>query len=96
MHEIKRKCGGVLFAFTQPKPSLTAMEVHPSKGLTRQEISERALVKKRAEVEKQKQKLQAGWVTYLEVHGTYNLLSNCSYNPIIFRVTVVMGLIVGL
>ena len=33
---------------------------------------------------------------YLEVHGTYNLLSNCSYNPIISRVTVVMGLIFGL
>ena len=27
----------------------------------------------------------------LEVHGTCNLLSNCSYNPIISRVTVVMG-----
>ena len=27
---------------------------------------------------------------YLEVHGTYNLLSNCSYNPIIYRVTVIM------
>ena len=33
---------------------------------------------------------------YLEVHGTYNLLSNCSYNPFISRVTVVMGLILGL
>ena len=33
---------------------------------------------------------------YLEVHGTYNLLNNCSYNPIISRVTVVMGLIFGL
>ena len=33
---------------------------------------------------------------YLEVHGTYNLLSNCSYNPTISRVTVVMGLIFGL
>ena len=30
---------------------------------------------------------------YLEVHCTYNLLSNCSYNPIISRVTIVMGLI---
>ena len=28
---------------------------------------------------------------YLEVHGTYNLLSNCSYNPIISSVTVIMG-----
>ena len=33
---------------------------------------------------------------YLEVHGTYNLPSNCSYNPIISRVTVVMVLIFGL
>ena len=33
---------------------------------------------------------------YLEVHGTYNLLSSCSYSPIISRVTVVMGLIFGL
>ena len=33
---------------------------------------------------------------YLEVHCTYNLLSNCSYNPIISRVTVVMGLIIRL
>ena len=31
---------------------------------------------------------------YLEVHYTYNLLSNCSYNPIISRVTVVMGFII--
>ena len=31
--------------------------------------------------------------TYLKVHGTYNLLSNCSYNPLIFRATVVIGLI---
>ena len=31
-----------------------------------------------------------------EVHGTYNLLSSCSHNPIISRVTVVMGLIFGL
>ena len=30
---------------------------------------------------------------YLEVHCTYNLVSNCSYNPNISRVTVVMGLI---
>ena len=30
---------------------------------------------------------------FLEVHCTYNLLSNYSYNPIISRVTVVMGLI---
>ena len=29
---------------------------------------------------------------YLEVHCTYHLLSNCSYNPIISWVTVVMGL----
>ena len=29
----------------------------------------------------------------LEVHCTYNLLSNCSYNPTVSRVTVVMGLI---
>ena len=30
---------------------------------------------------------------YLEVHGTNNLVSNCSYNPIIYRVAVVMRLI---
>ena len=30
---------------------------------------------------------------YLEVHCTYNLLSNCSYNPIISRVTRIVGLI---
>ena len=30
---------------------------------------------------------------YLEVRFTYNLPSNCSYTPIIPRVTVVMGLI---
>ena len=30
---------------------------------------------------------------YLEVHCTYNLLSNCSYSPIISRVTVVIGLV---
>ena len=30
---------------------------------------------------------------YLEVHGTYNLLNNCSYNPTISRVIIVMGLI---
>ena len=29
---------------------------------------------------------------YLEVHCTYNLLSNCSYNPIISRLAIVMGL----
>ena len=29
----------------------------------------------------------------LEVHGTCNLLSTCSYNPTISRGTVVMGLI---
>ena len=29
----------------------------------------------------------------LEVHRKYNLLSNCSYNPIISRVTIIMGLI---
>ena len=29
----------------------------------------------------------------LEVHCTCNLLNNCSYNPTISRVTVVMGLI---
>ena len=33
---------------------------------------------------------------YLEVRFTYNLLNNCSYNPIIFRVTVVMGFIIRL
>ena len=33
---------------------------------------------------------------YLEVHCTYNLLSNCSYNLIISRVTVDMGLIIRL
>ena len=33
---------------------------------------------------------------YLEVRFTYNLLSNCSYNPIISRVTVVMGFTIGL
>ena len=32
----------------------------------------------------------------LEVHGTYNLISNCSYNPNISRVTVLMELILGL
>ena len=26
---------------------------------------------------------------YLEVHGTYNLLSNCSYNPNINSITTV-------
>ena len=31
--------------------------------------------------------------SYLEVHYTYNLLSNCSYNPSISRVTVVMELV---
>ena len=29
----------------------------------------------------------------LEVHGTYNLLRNCSYNPNISRVAVIMELI---
>ena len=33
---------------------------------------------------------------YLEVHCTYNLLSNCSYKTIISRVTVVMGLLIRL
>ena len=34
---------------------------------------------------------------YLEVvRCTYNLLSNCSYNPIISRVTVVIGFILSL
>ena len=33
---------------------------------------------------------------YLEVHCTYNLLSNCSYNPSISRATVVMGFTIGL
>ena len=33
---------------------------------------------------------------YLEIHGTYKLLSDCSYNPFISRVTVVMELIFGL
>ena len=33
---------------------------------------------------------------YLDVRCTYNLLSNCSYNPVISRVTVVMGSIIGL
>ena len=32
----------------------------------------------------------------LEVQCTYDLPSNRSYNPIISRVTVMMGLIVGL
>ena len=36
------------------------------------------------------------FVGYLEVRFTYNLLNNCSYNPIIPRVTVVMGLIIEL
>ena len=30
---------------------------------------------------------------YLEVHCTYNLLRNCSYNPSISRVAILMGLI---
>ena len=30
----------------------------------------------------------------LEVRCAYNLLSNCTYNPIISRVTVVMGLVI--
>ena len=33
---------------------------------------------------------------YLEVRSTYNLLSNCSYNPIISRVPVVMRLVIGI
>ena len=33
---------------------------------------------------------------YLEVRCTSNLLSNCSYKPSIFRVTVAIGFIVGL
>ena len=33
---------------------------------------------------------------HLEVRCTYNLLSSCSYNPIISRVTVAMGFILGL
>ena len=33
---------------------------------------------------------------YLEVHFAYNLHSNCSYDPIICRVAVVMGLIIRL
>ena len=33
---------------------------------------------------------------YLEVRFTYNLLRNCSSNPIISRVTVVMGFTIGL
>ena len=33
---------------------------------------------------------------YLEVRFTYNLLRHCSYNPIISRVTVVMGFTIGL
>ena len=33
---------------------------------------------------------------YLEVRCTYNLLSNCSYKPIISRVTVVMEFTIGL
>ena len=32
-----------------------------------------------------------GLGVYLEVHCTYNLLNNCSYNPIISRVTIIMG-----
>ena len=40
--------------------------------------------------------LYKGYMGLLEVRSTYNLLSNCSYNPIISRVTVVMGFIIGL
>ena len=32
---------------------------------------------------------------YLEVHCNYNLLSTCSYDPTISRVTVAMGLYLG-
>ena len=35
-------------------------------------------------------------MVYLEVHCTYNLLGNCSYNPSISRVTVVMELLLRL
>ena len=34
--------------------------------------------------------LLRGYTGFGEVHGTYNLLSNCSYKPNISRVTVVM------
>ena len=34
-----------------------------------------------------------GLRAYLEVHCTCNLLSNCSYNPSISRVTAITGLI---
>ena len=34
--------------------------------------------------------------SYLEVRCTYNLLSNCSYNPNISRAPVVMRPIIGL
>ena len=33
---------------------------------------------------------------YLEVRCTYNLRSDCSYNPVISRVTVLIGFITGL
>ena len=40
--------------------------------------------------------MELGVGVYLEVRCTFNLLSNCSYNPIISRVTVVIGFIIGL
>ena len=36
------------------------------------------------------------YIPYLEVRRTYNQPSNCSYNAIISRVTVVMGLTIRL
>ena len=38
----------------------------------------------------------AGYGVYLEVHGTYNLLSNCSYNIIISPITTITLYIIGL
>ena len=47
--------------------------------------------------------LSSSWVAddyvsgaYLEVHCTYNLLSNCSYNPIVNPITTVTIDIIGL
>ena len=37
-----------------------------------------------------------GFRAYLEVHCTYNLLSNCSYNPIVNPITTVALDILGL
>ena len=37
-----------------------------------------------------------GLRAYLEVHCTYNLLSNCSYNPIVSPITTVTLDIMGL